>query len=334
MAKGFLNISDLNVVFHTEEGLAKAVDGLSLSIQKSEILGIVGESGSGKSVTALSIMRLIPIPPGRIEKGKIVFEQVDLLDLSEKEMRKIRGNKISMIFQEPMSSLNPVFSVGSQISESLLLHQGLSKKEALEKSIEMLRMVDIASPEERVNNFPHQLSGGMCQRVMIAMALSCQPRLLIADEPTTALDVTIQAQILDLLKSVQREHNTAILLITHDMGVVAEMADEVVVMYLGRVVERGPAEEIFDRPQHPYTRDLFASLPRANLPRTERLYSIPGAVPDHRHIPQGCPFRGRCANEMPACVRAPRIYTFGPGHEAACWLHDQVQDDDERQHTT
>ncbi len=317
-----VDIRDLCTYFHSDEGVARAVDGVTYRIPAGRTLGLVGESGCGKSVTALSIMRLIPSPPGRIERGEIIFEDRDLLQVSEPEMRRIRGNDISMIFQEPMTSLNPVFTCGNQITEVLRLHQGLSKKEALDRAIEMLAKVGIATPEQRVREYPHQLSGGQKQRVMIAMALACNPKLLIADEPTTALDVTIQAQILDLLRALQQEFHMAILLITHDLGVIAEMAERVAVMYAGKIAELADAGELFGNPKHPYTQGLFDSLPKLGA-KTERLNVIPGVVPNPIDFPSGCKFHPRCPHAFDRCpVEEPELRPVGAdGHIAACHLY-------------
>jgi len=316
-----LNIQDLKTYFFTEEGVAKAVDGVSFSLQERETLALVGESGCGKSVTALSILRLIPDPPGKIVGGSILFRGTDLLGLNEKEMRAIRGNKISMIFQEPLTSLNPVFCVGDQIAEVIQLHQKQKKKEAWKKSIEMLKLVGIPSPEQRVKDYPHQLSGGMRQRVMIAMALSCHPQLLIADEPTTALDVTIQAQILDLINALKEELGMALLLITHDLGVVAETAKTVAVMYAGRIVEYADVSELFRKPLHPYTQGLLHSLPRINAHEQgrARLEAIPGTVPPILHLPEGCKFSTRCPKVFAPC-RETEPGLKGENHSVRCWL--------------
>ncbi len=302
-----LEVKSLQTSFFTEEGEVKAVDDVSFDVYRGKTLGIVGESGCGKSVTSLSIMRLIPSPPGKIVSGQILYRGKDLLKLDLSEMRKIRGNEISMIFQEPMTSLNPVFTVGNQICEAIALHQSLPKSEIRNKAIEMLRLVGIPSPEKRIDDYPHQLSGGMRQRVMIAMALSCNPNVLIADEPTTALDVTIQAQILDLLRDLQEKVGMAIILITHDLGVVAEVADEVMVMYAGRVAEQGTVREIFKNPKHPYTRGLLNSIPTLSKDPTGklkkgRLETIPGIVPNLLHLPKGCRFQERCPYRIDACA--------------------------------
>ncbi|WP_034383873.1 ABC transporter ATP-binding protein [Deinococcus sp. YIM 77859] len=325
-----LAVNGLKTYFHTDDGVVKSVDGVTFHIKKGETLAVVGESGSGKSVTSLSIMRLIPMPPGRIEEGEILFTgkdgvQKDIVRLPEAEMRRIRGNDISMIFQEPMTSLNPVYTVGDQIAEAVMLHQGKSKREAMGVATEMLRLVGIPAPEKRVNEYPHQMSGGMRQRVMIAMALSCNPALLIADEPTTALDVTIQAQILDLMRKLQKEIGMSILFITHNLGVVAEMADRVVVMYGGRVVEEGDVVEIFKAPRHPYTMGLLNSIPRPGLDVREdgqpkrRLEAIPGNVPNPLNLPRGCSFEPRCKFAVEACREAvPPLFDTGGGHTARC----------------
>jgi len=298
-----LEVRNLCTYFHTEEGLGKAVDGVSFELRRGETLGLVGESGCGKSVSALSVMRLIPQPPGQIESGEILFAGRDLLRLSEEEMCRVRGDEIAMIFQEPMTSLNPVLTCGFQIAESVILHQGVSKQEARNRAIEMLRLVGIPAPEQRVDEYPHQLSGGMRQRVMIAMALSCNPQLLIADEPTTALDVTIQAQILELLQRLQEELKMAVLMITHDLGVIAEVADRVAVMYAGQVVEYASTRDLFNSPQHPYTRGLMQSVPRLDESR-ERLDIISGIVPDAREFPEGCRFAPRCPLAEDRCRSA------------------------------
>ena len=315
-----LSVEGLKTQFHTDDGTVKAVDGVSFSIKKGETLGLVGESGCGKSVTALSVMRLIS-QPGRVADGRISFDGVNLLDLPENEMRQVRGNKISMIFQEPMTSLNPVFTVGNQIIEAIILHQKKSKSEAREQTIEMLRKVKIPSPETRVDEYPHQLSGGMRQRVMIAMALSCNPKLLIADEPTTALDVTVQAQILDLLKDLQKEFGMSILIITHNLGVVADIADNVAVMYASKIVEYSSAKEIFGSPKHPYTGGLFKSVPRLGASKLEKLSVIPGVVPNPTRFPSGCKFHPRCPVAEARCKDIePTLKEIAPGHLASCLL--------------
>jgi oligopeptide/dipeptide ABC transporter ATP-binding protein len=318
-----LQIKDLHTAFHTEEGIARAVDGVSFGVDRGEVLGVVGESGSGKSVTALSIMRLVQ-EPGRIAAGsQILFNGKDLLSLSEKEMRGVRGNDIAMIFQEPMTSLNPVFPIGDQISESLRLHRGLSRAEARKRAVDLLQLVGIPVPDRRVDEYPHQLSGGMRQRVMIAMALANEPDLLIADEPTTALDVTIQAQILELLLELREQTGTGIILITHDLGVVAEVCDRVVVMYAGQVVETGPVEAIFARPEHPYTQGLLAAVPRPDQ-RGGRLAVIPGVVPPPTRWPHGCRFRPRCPYAWDRCHEQPGLLDAG-SQRARCWLVEEPE---------
>ncbi len=298
-----LELKDLRTYFYSEEGVARAVDGVSYTLLEGETLGVVGESGCGKSVTALSVMQLIPIPPGKIVDGEILFRGKNLLELTGAEMRKIRGNEIAMIFQEPMTALNPVYTVGNQIIETVMLHQGLSKLAARDRAIEMLSKVGIPSPESRVDDYPHQLSGGMRQRVMIAMAMSCGPSLLIADEPSTALDVTIQAQILNLIAELQEDTGMSVLLITHDLAVIAETADHVAVMYAGKVVEYAGTPELFERPRHPYTIGLFRSLPDLAAPG-QRLPTIPGVVPSAFHFPSGCRFRTRCSIATDLCARS------------------------------
>jgi oligopeptide transport system ATP-binding protein len=316
-----LEVNALRVGFKTDDGYVNAVNGLSYAVEPGSTLGIVGESGSGKSVNALSVMRLIPTPPGRIEGGTITLRGQNLLAKSEPEMRKIRGKDIAMIFQDPMTSLNPVLTVGDQIGEAIRLHLGTSKREAVERTVEMLRLVRIPLPEKRVKEYPHQLSGGMRQRVMIDMALSCDPDVLIADEPTTALDVTIQAQILELMNEMQRRLGSAIVIITHDLGVVAETCKNVLVMYAGNMVEYGSAEQIFGRPKHPYTMGLLASLPR--LDREEkRLVPIEGQPPSLLRLPPGCSFAPRCKFRMPVCEKPVPLYDFGGGHVARCYLYD------------
>jgi oligopeptide/dipeptide ABC transporter ATP-binding protein len=317
-----LTIRDLHTHFFTEEGVVRAVDGVSLSIRPGETVGLVGESGCGKTVTALSILRLIPDPPGRIVGGTISLEGRDLLRLPEAEIREIRGRIISMIFQEPMTSLNPVFTVGEQVAEGIRYHQKVSKKEGWNRAIEMLRRVRIPDPVRRAREYPHQLSGGMRQRVMIAMALALNPKLLIADEPTTALDVTIQAQILELLLTLKAEMQMAVMLITHDLGVIAETAQRVVVMYAGRVVEEAPVEELFDTPHHPYTQCLLESLPKLEDDKGQRrLTAIPGLVPNLLELPDGCKFAPRCPKAIPECwPTEPELREVRPGHWARCIL--------------
>jgi peptide/nickel transport system ATP-binding protein len=323
-----LDIEDLRTWFFTRDGVVRAVDGVSFQVMPGETLAIVGESGCGKSVTALSILGLVPSPPGRIVSGAIRFAGRDLIGLSEAEMRRVRGNEISMIFQEPMTSLNPVMTIGRQIGEILSLHQGLGRSEARDKAVAMLRLVHIPEPERRIEQYPHQLSGGMRQRVMIAMALACNPRLLIADEPTTALDVTIQAQILDLMRELKQQIDAAIVLITHDLGVVAEMAERVVVMYAGRKAEEAPVAPLFRRPLHPYTKGLLGSVPRlgaASLGDAGRLAEIPGTVPSLKEEIPGCPFAVRCAFATNVCRHEmPPFEEKEPGHFAACFHADRV----------
>jgi len=319
-----LEVDDLTTHFFTRDGVVRAVDGISFSVMRGEALAIVGESGCGKSVTSLSIMRLVASPPGRTVRGRVLFEGRDLLRLPEPEMRKIRGDAISMIFQEPMTSLNPVLTVGHQIAEALVLHRELSRDAAMQRSIELLRLVRIPAADRRAAQYPHQLSGGMRQRVMIAMALACEPRLLIADEPTTALDVTIQAQILDLMRELKQKTGAAIVLITHDLGVVAEMAERVVVMYAGRKVEEARVDPLFARPLHPYTRGLLDSIPKLGSARLagarRRLAEIPGTVPSLAEPIVGCAFAPRCGYATPRCrSEAPPLEEKMPAHFAACW---------------
>ena len=321
-----LEIKNLKTYFYTYEGVAKAVDGVSYQLARGEPLGVVGESGCGKSVTALSVLRLIPTPPGRVVGGEVLFKGKNLLDLTEDEMRKIRGDRISMIFQEPMTSLNPVFTVGNQIQETLQLHQGLSKKDALEKSIEMLRLVNISSPEKVVERYPHELSGGMRQRVMIAMALACTPEILIADEPTTALDVTIQAQILDLMNKLKEELGMAIVLITHNLRVVAETTKRVIVMYAGKIVEEAETKTLFGNPRHPYTMGLLKSIPilgdKIRYGKV-RLNEIAGVVPSLYELPLGCKFSTRCPSVVGICKeKEPELKEIEEGHFSSCWLTD------------
>ncbi len=313
-----LEIRDLHTSFPTPVGDARAADGVSLSLEVGRTLGLVGESGCGKTVTALSVMRLLP-PPAIIRAGAIEFDGRDVLRLSEREMRSLRGAALAMVFQEPMTSLNPVLTIGDQIGEAIRLHRGVDRATARAEAIEMLRTVEVPEPARRVDEYPHQLSGGMRQRAMIAMALSCHPRVLIADEPTTALDVTIQAQILDLLGALQRRFGMAVLLVTHDLGVVAERADEVAIMYAGRVVERGAASEVLHGPLHPYTNALLRSIPRVGAARQRRLLTIPGVVPDLLHLPSGCRFRDRCPLAIAACAETdPMLREHAPQHWAAC----------------
>jgi peptide/nickel transport system ATP-binding protein len=318
MKTPLLEVRSLSTQFQMDEGIVRAVENVSFKISSGEILGIVGESGCGKSVTALSILRLIPEPPGKIVNGQILFEGRDLVRLDEKQMEKVRGNEISMIFQEPMTSLNPVFTIGDQIMEAILFHQGLDKSEARRKAIEMLGRVKIPSPETRIDAYPHQLSGGMRQRAMIAMALSCQPKLLIADEPTTALDVTIQDGIIRLLKEIQKQMGMAVMLITHDFGVISEMADQGVVMYAGRVMEQGPTRSILEQMRHPYTRGLVNSIPDLKE-RKKRLPAIPGQVPDAMGLPAGCKFHPRCFLMIEECKKEePPLFQVGEDHFSRC----------------
>ncbi len=317
-----LEVNNLRVGFKTDDGFVSAVNGLSYLVESGSTLGIVGESGSGKSVNALSIMRLIPMPPGRIDGGTIMLRGENLLAKSEPEMRKIRGKDIAMIFQDPMTSLNPVLTVGDQISEAVSLHLKLNKKDSLTKTVDMLRLVRIPLPEKRVREYPHQLSGGMRQRVMIAMALSCDPDVLIADEPTTALDVTIQAQIIDLMNEMQQRLGSAIVMITHDLGVVAETCKNVLVMYAGNMIEYGSATQIFETPRHPYTMGLLASVPRLDDRDHGRLVPIDGQPPNLLRLPAGCSFAPRCKYAMPICSEPVPLYDFGDGHVARCFLYD------------
>jgi len=323
-----LDVRDLKTYFYTEGGVVRAVDGVTFSIEPERTLGVVGESGCGKSVTARAIMGLVKSPPGRIESGEILFQRdghiIDLAKLNPKgeEMRRIRGNEIAMIFQEPMTSLNPVYTIGNQIMEAIILHQHLSKKEAKRKAIDILESVGIPSPDRRVDEYPHQLSGGMRQRAMIAMALSCRPSLLIADEPTTALDVTIQAQVLDLMNDLRTQFKAAIMFITHDLGVIAHMADDVIIMYLGRIVESAPVGEIFDNPRHPYTIGLLNSIPSFTDSREKRLVPIEGIVPDPIGPPRGCGFEPRCPHAKELCKsQIPELKAIVQAHLAACWLY-------------
>ena len=317
-----LEVKDLRTEFPTRRGVVRAVDNVTFSVDAGETVAVVGESGSGKSVTSLSIMRLLQAP-GHVANGSITFDGKDLLALSEKEMQQVRGGQISMIFQEPMTSLNPVYRVGDQIVEAIRLHTSMSKQDAWTRAVEMLRVVGIPSPEERARDYPHQMSGGMRQRVMIAMALSCNPKLLIADEPTTALDVTIQAQILDLIYNLREEFNMGVLLITHDLGVVSEVADRVVVMYCGQVVEQSPVDQLFEQPLHPYTLGLLDSIPRLEDDDNERLFMIRGQVPNPLDMPPGCPFSDRCDRCMDVCrTRMPELREIEgqPGRSVRCFL--------------
>jgi oligopeptide/dipeptide ABC transporter ATP-binding protein len=324
MSEAILRVEELRTQFSTDDGLVRAVDGVSFEVRAGETLALVGESGSGKSVTALSILRLVPEPPGRITGGRVIFQGRDLLALPLPEMRRVRGREISMVFQEPMSSLNPVFPCGEQIVEVLVLHERMAQREARARAVELLRMVGIPAPEQRASEYPHQLSGGMRQRVMIAMALACRPALLIADEPTTALDVTIQAQILELLQRLQDELGMAVLLITHDLGVVAEAADRVAVLYAGQVVESCDVAAAFHRTRHPYTASLLASLPRLGS-RGERLRVVPGQVPDAARFPLGCRFHPRCPAVEERCrTVAPPMRTLDGDHGSRCWRAGEI----------
>ena len=324
-SNSLLEVSDLRTHFFTQGGVIKAVDGVSFHINEGETLGLVGESGCGKSVSALSLMRLVPNPPGRIVSGQVVFEGRDLIQLSDSEMRSVRGARIGMIFQEPMTSLNPVLTIGRQITEPLELHLKMTKNVAATRAAELLDMVGIPDPDERLQDYPHQLSGGQRQRVMIAIALSCNPKLLIADEATTALDVTIQAQILELMKTLTSEIGTALLIITHNLGVVARYADRVNVMYAGKVRESGTAEEIYGNPKHPYTVGLLNSVPRLDAVAVERLESIEGEIPDMLSLPRGCAFQPRCKWAVERCGNdEPEFMEAGPGHISRCWEHEKV----------
>ncbi len=318
-----LRVNHLRTYFYTARGVAKAVDDVSFQVGPGETLGIVGESGCGKSVTALSVMRLIAHPPGKIESGEVLLGGTDLIRLSRREMRRIRGNKISMIFQDPMTSLNPVFRIGEQVSETIRLHQGLSRRESLLKAVEMLQLVGIPSPAKRADDYPHQMSGGMRQRVMIAIALSCRPELMIADEPTTALDVTIQAQVLQLIQKLKDETGTSAILITHDMGVIAEMAQQVIVMYAGKVMECAKVADLFKHPHHPYTESLLKSIPRPDqTPSPKRLNVIPGLVPSLLGLPCGCKFNNRCAKSFQKCFEEEPELFVDAGHLCRCWLYE------------
>jgi oligopeptide/dipeptide ABC transporter ATP-binding protein len=331
MTEALLSVRNLKTYFYTDEGVVRAVDGLSYALQRGETLGIVGESGSGKSVHALSVMRLIPTPPGKIVDGQILFKGQDLLRLSEEQMRRVRGNDIAMIFQEPMTSLNPVLTVGEQIAEAVMLHQRLDRKAAWARAVEMMERVKIPSARDRVRDYPHQFSGGMRQRVMIAMALSCNPEVLIADEPTTALDVTIQAQILDLMRELQKEFGTAIIMITHNLGMVAEMCDNVVVMYAGKPIEHTDVVRTFKDAKHPYTWGLLHSIPKL-YERAERLIPIEGQPPSLIDLPPGCPFAPRCPFAMEVCVEEdPPDVPIGDNHYTKCYLYtDKATEQDKR----
>ena len=319
-----LQIEELHTYFFTYEGVVKAVNGIDLSIRRGETLGLVGESGCGKSVTSLSIMRLTPKPHGRIVNGRIFFDRMNLLELSEKQMRDVRGNLVSMIYQEPMTALNPVYTVGNQITEAIRRHQGVSRKRSAELAVEMLQKVGIPNPDKRMREYPHQLSGGMRQRVMIAMALCCKPKLLIADEPTTALDVTIQAQILDLMNKLKKDLGASILLITHDLAVIAEMAQSVAVMYAGRIVEYAEVVQFFTAPKHPYTLGLMDSIPKMDdVPPDRLLKAIPGVVPSLLSLPEGCSFQDRCTYTFDRCLAdSPPLFEAGSGHLVRCWKYE------------
>jgi len=314
-----LEVDDLRTYFQTRWGTVKAVDGVSFTLRRGEVLGIVGESGSGKSVTMLSLMRLVPTPPGHIVGGKIILDGEDLLQMSEREMSKLRGSKIGLIIQDPMTSLNPVFTIGNQVSEAIKIHQDIPKKRVLERTLDVLRKVNIPAAESRVRDYPHQMSGGMRQRVVGAISISCEPTVLIADEPTTSLDVTIQAQYLRLLKDLQRDSNMALIFITHDFGIVAKMCDQVAVMYAGKIVEHGSVRDIFNQPSHPYTEALLASVPKLEED-VDRLYSIEGQPPTLHDLPQGCPFAPRCQYTMDRCREEyPPEVIASAGHSASCW---------------
>lgn len=324
-AEHLLDIRNLSTSFASFDGVAKAVDNVTISLDKGEVLGLVGESGCGKSVTAQSVMRLIPEPPGRIEQGRILFDSMDLATIPMEKMRRIRGNRIAMIFQEPMTSLNPVYKIGNQIAEMFTLHQKVSYREGLRRAVDMLRQVQVPAPDKRINEYPHQLSGGMRQRVMIAMAMACNPEILIADEPTTALDVTVQAQILDLMLKLQQEFHSAIMMITHDLGVIAEMAHRVVVMYAGRIVEEAPTLELFEHPRHPYTQGLMGSIPRLGARARDNvrtLNEIKGMVPGLLKLPRGCAFHPRCTRAMDVCrEEIPELIDIAANQRVRCWLY-------------
>ncbi len=318
-----LKVEGLKTTFYTDDAIIRAVDGVSFNVRPGEVVGLVGESGCGKSVVSLSIMRLIKYPPGKIEGGRVLLNDLDLLSLDEKSMRRIRGNDIAMIFQEPMTSFNPVYKIGDQVSEAIRLHQGLEREDAWKEAVKMLELVGIPRPNEIINDYPHQLSGGMRQRAMIAMALSCNPQLLIADEPTTALDVTIQAQILELMKEIKERINTAIIFITHDLGVIAEMADYVVVMYSGKIVENTDVRRLFSEPMHPYTAGLIKSKPILEEEK-QVLEFIPGSVPNPMEMPSGCAFHPRCPEAMDICAREmPDLLETKPQHLVRCWLYQK-----------
>ena len=320
-----LEVKDLQTHFFTMDGVVRAVDGVSYDLEEGETLGLVGESGCGKSVSALSLMRLIPDPPGKIVNGEVMLDGEDILKIDMDEMRNVRGAKMSMVFQEPMTSLNPVLTIERQLTETLQLHKGMGKAESRREGVDLLARVGIPDPEQRIKQYPHQFSGGMRQRVMIAMALSCNPRLIIADEPTTALDVTIQAQILELMKSLTTEFGVALIVITHNLGVVARYADRVNIMYAGKIIERGSAKEIYANPRHPYTVGLLRSVPRLDLPRRARLDPIEGQPPDLVNLPQGCAFRARCRWAIDKCATdTPVLDETSPNHWSACWRSDEL----------
>lgn len=320
-----MEVKDLQTHFFTQDGVVKAVDGVSYDLEEGETLGLVGESGCGKSVSALSIMRLIANPPGKTVGGEVLFQGQDLLKLRDNEMRRVRGKQISMVFQEPMTSLNPVLSVERQLTEALELHLGMNKSDSRKEAVRRLEQVGIPDPERRVKQYPHQFSGGMRQRVMIAMAMSCNPKLIIADEPTTALDVTIQAQILELMKDLSTQSGVSLIIITHNLGVVARYADRVNIMYAGKIIERGTALEIYSNPKHPYTLGLLKSVPRLDLPRTEKLDPIEGQPPDLTNLPHGCSFRPRCRFAIDRCAEEiPTLQSVGGGHTSACFVADQI----------
>ncbi|TKJ31859.1 MAG: peptide ABC transporter ATP-binding protein [Chloroflexi bacterium B3_Chlor] len=315
-----LEVHGLNTRFYTDDGVVRAVNGVSWEVDEGETLGIVGESGCGKSVSVLSILGLIPQPPGKIESGEVFFEGKDLMQLSNDEMRAIRGNKIAMVFQDPMTSLNPVLTINQQISEALMLHQGMNKKQARERTAELLELVQIPQAEDRLDDYPHQFSGGMRQRAMIAMALSCIPQILIADEPTTALDVTIQAQIIELVKELRDEIGMAIIWITHDLGIIAGIADRVAVMYAGFIIESADVKDLYGDPRHPYTLGLLGSVPRLDMGKKEKLTPIFGLPPDLIDLPSACPFAPRCDYRIDRCAERPELRTLAPRHDAACWV--------------
>lgn len=322
-----LSVENLETHYFTRAGVVKAVNDISFSVAEGETVGIVGESGCGKSATVLSIMQLIPDPPGKTVGGRIMFspgegkEAVDLRTLPESRMQKIRGNDVAMVFQDPMTSLNPVLTIGWQLREPLQIHMGMNKTEAQDRSIELLKLVNIPSPESRLNDYPHQFSGGMRQRVMIAMAIACNPRLLVADEPTTALDVTIQAQILELMQKIQAELNMSVVIITHDLGVVGEVCDRVIVMYAGRIVETAPVDELFENPKHPYTNGLLRSVPKMGENVKQRIEPIEGAPPNLTAMPPGCSFAPRCSHRTAQCDQEPQLKEVGADHDCSCWLY-------------